>query len=184
MLNPEAFFAHIRATIFGGNLTQSQVDGINAILAFWSVIENVDFRFVAYALATAYWETDRTLQPIAEYGKGHGHSYGLPDPDTGKVYYGRGLVQLTWKFNYVTMSQVTGVDLVNNPELALQPDIAAHIMVDGMLRGRFTGKKLIDFFHGVTSDWLHAREIINGLDHAQDIAGYAFHFFEALQKGA
>lgn len=47
--------------------------------------------------------------------------------DEGYKYRGRGLVQLTGKDNYADMSKKLGLDLVNNPELANDPAIAAKI---------------------------------------------------------
>jgi len=49
-----------------------------------------------------------------------------------------------------------------------------------MMRGLFTGKKLNDYFNANTCDWLNARRIINGTDHAELIAGYAQKFYNAL----
>ena len=56
-------------------------------------------------------------------------------PTTGKVYYGRGFVQLTWERNYETMSDLLGVDFVDHPELALELDNATNIMFLGMIQG-------------------------------------------------
>ena len=57
------FFDHIRETL--GPLSQSQVDGINALLAATDGM-STDHR--AYVLATAWHETARTMQPITEFG--------------------------------------------------------------------------------------------------------------------
>jgi putative chitinase len=81
------------------------------------------------------------------------------------------------------MSQVVGRDLVNHPELALDPKIAYRIMSDGMRHGSFTGKKLSDYIHGTTADYYGARRIINGTDRAELIAGYASKL-EAILKGS
>jgi putative chitinase len=51
----------------------------------------------------------------------------------------------------------------------------------GMINGMFTGKKLKDYFHDVSADWVNARRIINGLDRANDIAAYAKKFLAALE---
>lgn len=61
------FFASARSALFGGKLTQGQVDGITAILDGWQASQMTDVRWLAYMLATAYHETARTMQPIAEY---------------------------------------------------------------------------------------------------------------------
>ena len=55
---------------------------------------DADLRWLAYILATDYHETAYTMQPIEEYGKGAGYDYGEPDPVTGEIYFGTGLVQL------------------------------------------------------------------------------------------
>lgn len=188
---PQAFFDAVRQELFSGNLTQGQVAGMNAILVAWDHQE-VDDRFVAYALATAYWETAQKMLPIREYGLGRGRAYGNPAGPWKQVYYGRGLVQLTWYANYEkadTRLRALGVlaegeDLTKTPDLALRPDIAAEIMVVGTVEGWFTGKKLADFFSGEKINApVQARMIINGLDHAADIAGFHAHFCAALKAG-
>jgi predicted chitinase len=47
----------------------------------------------------------------------------------GAKYKGRGFIQITGKANYATAGQALGIDLVNNPELAARPDVAAKIAV-------------------------------------------------------
>jgi hypothetical protein len=173
------FFTCVRP-FFGGMLTQSQVDGMNAILDAWDawLPDNTDLgpniRWLAYALATAFHETARTMQPIAEYGHGAGRDYGIPDPVTHQIYYGRGYVQLTWKANYQVQSARLGTDLVEDPDLALRPDLAANIMLHGMAAGSFTGRRLGQYFgaNPAHDDPVNARRIINGIDQATLIASY------------
>ena len=160
-----------------GALSSKQLDGIATILS--ACPPDMPARQVAYVLATAWHETDRKMQPIEEYGRGAGHTYGKVDPVTGYAYYGRGFVQLTWADNYKTLSSIVGVDLYHHPELALRPDISARILVEGMRRGLFTGKKLNDYI-GTNCDYYNARRIINGLDKAEKIAGYAKSFERCL----
>lgn len=180
-INRGFFFTHVRRMMFANVLQQSQVDGINAILDAWEAkYAEGDDRWLAYALATTYHETDQHMQPIEEYGKGRGMPYGKPDPTTGKVYYGRGFVQLTWERNYKTMSDLLGVDFVDHPELALELDNATKIMFIGMIKGLFTGRSLGDYFNNTTNDWVNARRIINGLDKAQAIAMYGHNFYSAI----
>lgn len=180
-INRGFFFTHVRRIMFSSVLQQSQVDGINAILDAWEEkYAEGDDRWLAYALATTYHETDQHMQPIEEYGKGRGMPYGKPDSTTGEVYYGRGFVQLTWERNYKTMSDLLGVDFVDHPELALELDNATKIMFIGMIKGLFTGRSLGDYFNNTTNDWVNARKIINGLDKAQAIAMYGHNFYSAI----
>lgn len=168
-------------------MSQSQVDGTNSVLSAWP--DDSDLRFVAYALGTALWETDHTMQPIREIGQGRGHVYGEPAGPYNQVYYGRGFVQLTWQRNYEladTKLSAIGVlkpdeNLVATPDLALRPDIAAEIMVRGMVEGWFTGASLSHYFTPALADWVNARRIINGTDHAAQIGAIASHFWHALK---
>jgi len=47
----------------------------------------------------------------------------------GAKYKGRGFIQITGKANYAKAGQALGIDLVNNPELAARPDVAAKVAV-------------------------------------------------------
>jgi len=180
MINRKFFFDYVRAQLFK-TLTQSQVDGMEAILAEWDRQHPArDPRWLSYMLATTHHETDKTMQPIEEYGKGKGRTYGKPDPLTGQTYYGRGFVQLTWKNNYQRMGQRLNINLVGHPELALDLKIATEILFTGMMDGMFTGVGLGNFFRANKEDWINARQIINGLDKAELIAGYGKYYLVAV----
>lgn len=180
-LNRAAFFDAVRKAPFGGKLTDSQVAGISAILDACPADLSTDK--LAYCLATTFHETARTMQPIEEYGRGRGKSYG----PTG--FWGRGDVQLTWEANYRKATaelRKRGVltaaeDLVKTPDLAMRPDVAAAILFYGMVEGWFTGKKLGDYFGPGVSNPVGARRIINGTDRASMIAGYHGSFVVALR---
>ena len=169
----EAFFNTYRS-IFGG-LNQAQVDSLNDLIRFMEKDERVDdSRHFAYILATTKHETGDTYRPIDEWGKGKGKTYGEPDPVTGKVYYGRGYVQLTWKSNYDLFG------IADTPERAKEPELAYRIMSDGMRTGLFTGKKLTDYIANGRCDYFAARRIINRLDRASLVACYAVAFEKVL----
>lgn len=77
--------------------------------------------------------------------------------------------------------------LLEQPELALDPDISALILVEGIIlgkssRGDFTGLSLENYFNTHRDDPFGARRIVNGLDHAPTIAGYHYKFLEAIRK--
>ena len=178
------FFIQIRSLF--GRMSQSQVEGLNSLL---DAVGGCLINEAAYMLATAYHETAHTMQPIEEYGKGRGRDYGKrlkmsrkPYSDTLPLYYGRGYVQLTWYENYDKAGRLLKLDLLRQPELALQADVAAKIMREGMFDGWFTGKKLGEYIGLRTAEYVSARRIINGMDKAQLIAGYAVVFELALRK--
>jgi len=188
MLNRNFFFQRVRQFLFDGKMTQKQIDGLNAILDYWeSSHTKKDDRWLAYVLATAHHETGRLFQPIEEWGKGKGRKYGSMIKMSGKSYtfpaklfYGRGFVQLTWYENYETIGKRLKIDLLNQPELALELDIATKILIEGMIEGWFTGKKLADYFSPNTESWLGARYIINGKDKNQLIMSYALQYYASI----
>jgi len=134
----------------------------------------------AYVIATVHHETARTFRPLEEYGKGKGRAYGKPDPLTGKAYYGRGFVQLTWKGNYEKYAQILGVDLVNNPSLACDPNVALFVLVHGFKWGTFTGARLENYVNSSMTDFINARRCINGTDRAHHIADVAWQYLKQL----
>ena len=60
----------------------------------------------------------------------YGGRMGNDQPGDGWKYHGRGYVQLTGKANYQAATGRLGIDLVNHPEWALRPDVAAKVAVD------------------------------------------------------
>ena len=125
----------------------------------------------AYVLATAYWETARTMEPVRE-------AFWLSE-DWRKnnlryfPWYGRGFVQLTWERNYHKAGAELGIDLTTDPDKVMEPEISAEILVIGARDGWFTGKKLADYITLQSSNYRGARRIINGTDKAAAIAEIA-----------
>jgi hypothetical protein len=180
-IDRQSFFGKVRASLFNNNLTQPQVDGLNALLdGFQQRYPAGDARWLAYYLATAKWETNGTMQPVRE-------AYWLSE-DWRKAnlryypYYGRGYVQLTWKNNYERESRAdrTGIDLVTDPDVALQPDVAAQVLFVGMENGDFGGGGIGHYFNDTTEDPVQARQLVNAMDHAESIAALYRDFKAAL----
>lgn len=65
--------------------------------------------------------------PEAIANKVYGGRMGNTEAGDGYKYRGRGFVQLTGKANYEAAGKALGIDLVNNPDLAAVPAIAAQI---------------------------------------------------------
>jgi len=78
------------------------------------------------------------------------------------------------------MSAVVGIDLVKNPDRALELKNAIPIMFVGMTRGIFTTRKFADYFNKTTEDWYNARRIINATDKANLIATHARKYYGAI----
>jgi hypothetical protein len=100
-------------------------------------------------------------------------------------YYGRGYVQLTHWYNYASNGAAVGLglNLLFNPDLALHPAIAYKVMSDGMCEGLgFSHGHRLRQYPGLDTDYVHARRIVNRLDHCYKIAEIAQHFEAALME--
>lgn len=104
------------------------------------------------------------------------------DPGEEHAYFGRGYVQLTWWSNYATAGVAIGrgLDLLRDPELVKDPKIAYAVMAHGMRTGFgfANGHRFSQFLIGKKRDYKHARKMVNGMDHAEDIAKLA----EAMEE--
>lgn len=134
----------------------------------------------AYILATAYWETARTMKPVVE-------AFWKSDNWRRKnlryyPWHGRGFVQLTWEANYRKAGQKLGLDLLSNPDAVLEPQCSAKILVIGSMEGWFTGKKVGDYITLTNSNFRGARRVINGSDKANQIAKIAKDYDVELKK--
>lgn len=186
------FFATMRSKFKLSKLTQSQVAGIEAVL---DQLEGLPLSWRAYALATAWHETNTTFGPVKE-------AYYLGTEQKAEAWrkthlrywpwYGRGLVQLTWEFNYkkadaecAFIGLTSPGAIMADPDLVMRIDIAAFILKQGMLQGWFTGAKFASCLPaaGVATreQYMRARTIINGRDKADLIEDYAQWFERALR---
>lgn len=193
-MDRQLFFQEINQSLFRGKLNDRQREGILHKLTAFDKFDVTDDRWRAYMLATSYHETAQTMMPIEEWGRGNGKPYGRKMKLNGRpyirpdqIYYGRGDVQLTWYENYERMGELMNLPLLEQPELALDPEISSQILVEGMIlgksnRGDFTGLSLENYFNTHRDDPFGARRVVNGLDNARTIAGYHYMFLEAIKK--
>jgi putative chitinase len=79
---------------------------------------------IAHFLAQAAHET-AGMDTLEEYASGSEYEgrddLGNTEPGDGKRFKGRGIFQVTGRFNYRKYGKLIGVDLENNPELAAEP---------------------------------------------------------------
>lgn len=204
-IDRDAFYDAIRESLFRGRLKRTEVEGMDAILDGWERdFPGGDPDWLAYALGTTFHETARTMRPIEEFGKPayferrygvagddpeRARRMGHTRPGDGHRYRGRGFVQLTWKVNYAAMEAFLAkrgrtARLVDHPDLAKDPGVATDILLHGMARGLFTGRRFAHYFDPATGrrDWRGARAIVNGRDRAGDVARHAEAFRAALDR--
>lgn len=186
-INKSCIHHNLLEKIFVKGISDAQIAGIDAILDEWIASGLNDMRHLAYILATAYHETDKTMQAIEEYGKGKGKRYGKKVKYDGtdytypdKILYGRGHVQLTWYENYEKFGKLLHLPLLYYPEFMLDNKISARVLILGMTRGLFTGKKLSDYFNNKVSNPVQARRTVNGLDRADMIANLYDRFLDCV----
>ncbi len=196
MINRKTFFQLYKSKF--GNLNQRQVNGLEFLLTKFdeSILFDTKAK-ISYALATikretadtfepvkeGYWITNNRVQKLYNYYYNHNrHALDtiFPNGLAGKNYLGRGRIQTTHNYNYKNIGDKLGIDLLNNPDLTLDNETDWKILELGFSTGIWTGKKLSNYINDDIVDYYNARKIVNGLDHAREIANYAQDFFNII----
>jgi peptidoglycan L-alanyl-D-glutamate endopeptidase CwlK len=132
---------------------------------------------IPLAIATVYTET-RSFVPLSEFVSKYntspgGRQFDLYDgrkdlgnqgaPD-GERFRGRGFIQLTGRSNYLIYGQALKIDLINQPELANTPSVAAAVLCE------YLKKREAQFAQAMQSgDLAKARKMVNGGRHGLDV---------------
>jgi len=148
-----------------------------------------DRLMVLAALATIRAETE-SFEPVAEGRSRYntspdpkGHAFDLYDrrkdlgntgPPDGERFRGRGYIQLTGRANYATYGKSIGLkgQLIENPELASEPAIAAKLLA-AFLKDK--ERRIKEALLG--QDFAGARRLVNGGSHGLD------RFVDAYETG-
>ena len=83
------------------------------------------------------------------------HALGNLSPKDAATYYGRGFIQLTGRDNYALYGGVLDLDLLGQPDLALDPSVASKILA------AFFGLRHVDEA-AMAGNWLRVRVRVNG----------------------
>jgi peptidoglycan L-alanyl-D-glutamate endopeptidase CwlK len=94
---------------------------------------------------------------------------GIPD---GATFRGRGFVQLTGRANYTRYAQEIGVDLVTNPDLANEPQVAATLLARFLVDREDRIREAL-----AENDLATARRLVNGGSNGLD------RFTDAFNRG-
>lgn len=207
-MDKKIFFDALRAShLLGPTIEPSEVQGTEALLDACSAA-GFGPGWTAYVLATAWLETNATMQPVKEaywlsesarqaylfrmYDKGgrrpaKARQLGNTEPGDGVRYGGWGYTQNTGRGNAIKLTALTGVDYVNHPELYGDIKTSAVASVVAMQNGLYTGKSLSMFLGkqavGTYEIFVAMRTIVNGMDRAGNIAKAALSFQTFLLSG-
>ncbi|MDW3222805.1 MAG: peptidoglycan-binding protein [Paracoccaceae bacterium] len=159
----------------GTSMQQTRANAVKAILSACQSQEVNDLSHQAYILATAYHETNlgqfmTELWGPTKHQKTYGSRLGNRSDKEGRLYLGRGFVQITGRHNYGKYGEIFKKDFLSDPEQVADPAVAAEILVRGMSEIGFTGKGLLaDLGFDGDFDWFRARSLINGdMNHRGD----------------
>lgn len=179
-----------------GDLKEAQIASLQQLLGFVNQDTVIrDIRQRAYLLATVRHETANTFAPIYEQGSRAyfnkyepgtklGRRLGNLERGDGFLFRGRGYVQITGRANYARLSHpdYANRNLIAKPDDALMPSVAYRIMSCGMAYGLFTGAAIDRYIDEDRANYFNARRVINGVDKALLIAGYAKVMEDALRS--
>jgi len=160
----EAIIPSFSVQNVGSMFPASALDNIRAnlplVLRALQARDLTEPTMVLYALATIRVETG-DFTPKDELGTGAGYennkTLGNNEPGDGARFKGRGFIQLTGRYNYTHYGLKINQDLVNYPDLANDPAIAAEIFAAYLFHYRAEIQSALK-----RGDLTAARKVVNG----------------------
>ncbi len=126
-------------------------------------MDSVSENLMCGAMATIRIEVGKGFLPIMEIASGDAYEgrldLGNSQKGDGRRFKGRGFIQLTGRANYDHYGKVLGIDLVNNPDLALDVNVSAKILA------QYFKERKVDQACA-SGDWLSVRKLVNGVNRA------------------
>jgi hypothetical protein len=184
------------------------INSLKKVLQFASNDDRINsINHLAYLLATAKIESDYSLERwesdyvcgkagvryrdkpcksainyyCSTQGGKQDYCKGKPLDKRGLPYFGRGLIQITWKENYKKYGDKIGVNLVDNPEKVFIPENSYNIAVEFLIDKKGSSKKS-------TFDWVdegnltQARRSVNGGTNKLQEVNVAYGFWKDILK--
>jgi len=176
--NVKDYFLPVKVQLMaGGEATVTEHDGDQfKVLADGSDFVPLGSSGTRGAVAVNF-ATQTFNKPTETYAKNQGGE---------NAYFGRGYCQVTWWDGYARAGFVLGrgLDFLLNPDLVLEPKVAYDIMSIGMRTGSIfaNGFRISRFIGGNHCDYLHARQMVNGMSGAEEISKIAETFEDILMK--
>ncbi len=184
-MDRKVFYNSIRPHV---NLTTQNVQGMEKLLDY-ALMRYITIQWLAYIIATAWWESAQTMHPVKE-------AYWLSEDWRRKnlryyPWYGRGLVQTTWERNYQAIAVAMGLPanfFTKDPNMLLLFEYALPALFVGMEKGIYTGKDVGDYIDDKDEsddldyiEYRNARRVVNAMDKSDAIAKLALVFEQALK---
>lgn len=119
-------------SIVAPNGKQSLVDGFATYLNKYGPQYGVNTYLRVCHFIAQCAEESAHFNTLHEYASGAEYQgrLGNVNPGDGVRYKGAGYIELTGRYNYTEASKRLGIDLVNHPELALEPEVGMLVSLD------------------------------------------------------
>lgn len=168
---PRKNIAKYLPTVLQG-LVEAELQDKPMVLMALATIRAETEGFVPISEGKSQFNTSPGGKPFDLYDKRT--DIGNSQPGDGERYRGRGFIQLTGKANYRQHGKAIGLgnDLLNNPDLANDPVIAARLLCSFIKDKERAIKEAL-----LEHDLRHARRLINGGSHGLD------RFTDCYQRG-
>ena len=138
----------------------------------------------SYVLATAHHESRLGLW-MDDHRSGWDYegrtALGNIHDGDGRLFRARGYGRLVGRAAYERLGLELDLPLIEQPELAAEPGVAAEILVLGMKHGHFTGRALAEYVNESRVDYVRARRVMPSAEKPVQIAATARQFEAALE---